>query len=1173
MPTSTDVLSLTGLVDTAVFHPDRFLNGAQRLDSDVTVTMDPAFDATGAVLSVTGLVPGDTVNLRLQLAGSPFAFTEDPTLPAGGYRLFLDGDPIGIIHFGYDTGTEESDFRVQFTTAASAATIEALIENLQFSTTAENSTRTLSVAMTAQGAADPLFSQNISVSMVPEIGGLADQVWIDLANTGGPLFRMADLPDQSYTGGKVTINGLIGYIDVPSMAPNGMFSIVETSQTRTSFDVYWFSSHFATITAPGYHDVGDVVIDFIMGGTSSTLAEQFLNELFFRPVGSLPFGFTRDLTITVEDAQGVAVAQGTTGLTYGHPVLSDLASEGVIRAGTGPQILDGDVTFDLPGGFVATGTRIEVTGLAAGDVIGLSDGGPLRVDGGGKLILTTGSGDVTIGMFGAGSSLHDAQTGELVTTPAVIRLNRDAPSWVLETIIENLTLESVGRFSTDHRQLSVAIYNSIGNRWDLDVLSVEVSGKAIDGLKHTHYNEHDGNFANVDNGPFVDTDISLAPGDYTGWTLEVSAANGNLGDIMGIGRHIIGLRYYELQTQPDQTKLVNYVNEWGQPTVVAGYQGLPNANGVGFGFRLRVAEDSTWSAAQLEHLMESVTLMAGGPAGTTSSVTYKLSNSQGVFYEDTVQVVRTDAVPALDGLASSVTINAALLALDGPALIDSDVTVPDTFSSGLLAITVSGQEEGDVLGVRTFDTPAVGQLGLSGGMLYRQGDGDLELLGWVNGGEGRPLQIDFFVGVTAAQVEAVVEALTFTSTSTLASRELAITLTQDGTPAVRGLVEVNLDTTPLIDGLSRIVKFDGDTIATTPKIIDSSVTLPADMSYTYAEISIIRPAGVQIQIGGGYTIRESELYLGGTYIGYWGESSVDTYISFGQSATREVVEAVMEALTFTSSVTDQARQIVITLSEYTGDVREPAARSVVVLQPAVPGKTLTGTENADVLTGDEGADMLSGLGGDDQLSGAAGRDTLLGGDGQDTLHGGAGADRMDGGAGNDTLQGQSGNDLVRGGIGNDWLIGGAGNDLLHGGGGKDTLNGGAGDDLLRGTAGQDILRGGDGDDTLEGGTGVDTLTGGAGADVFVFGLDDVGAGVDVITDYQQGDDMLMLSDDLMVHLASQGFAAMDALSWNQQTGTLSLNLEAVGLQGGVVAIARFVGDIPATVTADDFLIG
>ena len=1167
MPTSVNLLSLTGLVDTAVFHPDRFLNGAQRLDSDVTVTMDPAFDATGAVLSVTGLVPGDTVNLRLQLAGSPFTFTEDPALPAGAYRLFLDGDAIGIVHFGYDNGSEESDFRVQFTTAASAATIEALIENLQFITTTENSNRTLSVAMTAEGAAEPLFSQNISVSMVPEIGGLADHVWIDSAKGSGPLFRMADLPDQSYTGAKVTINGLIGYADVPSIASNSMFTIVGTSSLNNSFDVYWFSSHFATITAPDYHDVGDVVINFIMGGTSSTLAEAFLNELQFSLDG---FDFKRDLTITVEDAQGGVVAQSTAGVTFGAPALSDIASEGVIRAGTGPQILDGDVTVDLPEGFVAAGARIEVTGLAAGDVIGISDAGPLRVDGDGTLILSTGSGDVTIGTFGAGSSRHDAQTGELVTTPAVVRLNGDAPSWALETIIENLTLESVGRFSTDDRQLSVAIYNANGNRWDLDHLIVEVSGRAIDGLKNIHYNENHGN---IYHAPFVDTNISLAPGNYTGWTLEVSSNGGSFGDTMWIGQHIIGNRYFQLQSQPDQRILLNYVNEWGHPTVVAGYSGIPLENGIGSGFRLRVAEDSTWTAAQLEHLIESVTMVAGGPAGTTTSVVYKLSNSQGVFYEDTVQVVRTDTLPALEGLASSVTVNAALLALDGPALIDSDVTVPETFSSGLLSITVSGQEDGDVLGVRVFDVPAVGQLGLSGNMLYRQGDGDMELLGWVNGGEGRPLVIDFFVGVTAAQVEAVVEALTFTSTSTVANRELAITLTQDGTPAVRGLVEVNLDTTPLIDGLARIVRFDGDTIATTPKTIDSSVTLPADMSYVYAEISIIRPAGVQIGIGGDYTIRESELYLGDTYIGYWGESSVDTYISFGQSATREVVEAVMEALTFTSSVTDQATQIRITLSEYTGDVREPAARSVVVLQPAVPGQSLTGTEDADVLTGDEGADMLSGLGGDDLLYGAAGRDTLLGGDGHDALYGGSWRDRLDGGAGNDTLHGQGGNDLIRGGAGNDSLIGGAGNDNLRGGWGNDTLRGGAGNDLLHGRAGKDILTGGDGDDTLEGGIGADTLNGGDGADVFVFGLADVGTGIDVIVGYQQGEDKMMLSEALMANLGSQGFAAMDALSWNQQTGILSLNFEAVGLEGGVVAIARFARDVPATVTADDFIFG
>lgn len=1213
-------VTLADLTETAVFNTGSFDQGAQLLDSDVTVTLEPGFDSMGSLLSVAGLVQGDTVNLRLQGAGSPFTITQDPSVPDGSWRLHMDGDEIANVTFGYNDGTAQSPFMVEFLTPVSAATIETVIENIQFSTATENSARTLSLTLTGYGETTPMVSQDIAVSMVPEIGGIADEIWIDTANANGPLARMVDFPAGDYSGGKLTISGLIGDVDLPAIANGSMFFIsgpVNSPSGGDTYDVYWFSSLFATITMPGYHDVGDVVIDFVMSGTSSGLAESFMNELRFQDVGAI-WGFppTRELTFTVETVQDGITAQSTATLTYGKPELTgvDFYTSDRVQAGGAAMVLDDDVTVTLPAGITLDDARIEVTGLAAGDVVGLSDAGPFRVDGAGNLILTSQGGDVTIGTFEGGYAGYDADSGQFNSTPAVIRLNDDAPSSVLETIIENLTLASTGRFSTDNRTLNVSVYNAQGNRWTSAEVNVSVTGNPIDGLKNVHYNDSDGPATDMSVEPFVDTNVSLAPGNYTGWTLEVTTANGDLGDAVGIGRHIVGLRYFELQTQPDQSITLFYVDEFNHPTAVASYTGLPLQNSqFGHGFRLQVANDSTWTAERLEHLIESVTMAAGGPVGTTSSVTYKLSNAQGVFYEDTVQVVKSGPVAALDGLASSITVNTAVLALDGPVLIDSDVTVPETFSSGLLNITVAGQEPGDVLGVRTFETPAVGQFGLSGNMVYRQGADGLELIGYVNGGEGRPLVFDFFVGVTAEQVEAVLEALTFTSTSNVINRELAITLTQDGAAVVRGFVDVNLDRTPLIEGLSRVVKFDAATIATTPMNIDTDVTLPTSISYDRISINILRPAEVQIGVSGDFRIvqegPDAFLFRGDTNIGYWGNGSQSNYVSLVSGLTREEVEAVMEALTFTSTITDGPQSLTISLAQSVSGGSNLLARTEITLQPAAGNQTLTGTEFGDTLTGDEGHDLLSGLEGDDQLSGMAGRDTLLGGDGDDSLLGGGGFDRLSGEAGNDTLHGEDGDDRLLGGAGedvlfggrgndrlwgrngNDWLSGNKGNDMLDGGNGNDSLfgrqgadslfggagtdslRGGADDDQLFGGAGDDRLLGENGADTLSGGAGSDTLNGGDGADVFVFGLEDVGTGVDLIWNFQQGVDALQLSVDLIDQLESMGFGATDAIHWNGASRTLSLDFEAVGLSGGQVAIARFSGVIPEDVTASDFIFG
>lgn len=71
---------------------------------------------------------------------------------------------------------------------------------------------------------------------------------------------------------------------------------------------------------------------------------------------------------------------------------------------------------------------------------------------------------------------------------------------------------------------------------------------------------------------------------------------------------------------------------------------------------------------------------------------------------------------------------------------------------------------------------------------------------------------------------------------------------------------------------------------------------------------------------------------------------------------------------------------------------EAVLSGATVLVTALPGKTLSGTKNADTLTGSEGNDTLSGLAGADTLKGLGGDDRLIGGAGNDALTGGTGKD-------------------------------------------------------------------------------------------------------------------------------------------------------------------------------------
>ncbi len=159
----------------------------------------------------------------------------------------------------------------------------------------------------------------------------------------------------------------------------------------------------------------------------------------------------------------------------------------------------------------------------------------------------------------------------------------------------------------------------------------------------------------------------------------------------------------------------------------------------------------------------------------------------------------------------------------------------------------------------------------------------------------------------------------------------------------------------------------------------------------------------------------------------------------------------------------------------------------------------------------QGLVAMDGLSGDDEITGTDENDSLNGGAGNDTIAGGLGDDFIAGGIGDDVLRGDlnSRNPQDNQMGGNDTIMGGAGNDRIGGKAGNDELLGGDGDDMIWGDDGDDILRGGLGDDMLTG----DNSSGGMGADTFILAM---GEGMDTITDFEVGVDMIGLADGLMV---------------------------------------------------------
>jgi Ca2+-binding RTX toxin-like protein len=186
---------------------------------------------------------------------------------------------------------------------------------------------------------------------------------------------------------------------------------------------------------------------------------------------------------------------------------------------------------------------------------------------------------------------------------------------------------------------------------------------------------------------------------------------------------------------------------------------------------------------------------------------------------------------------------------------------------------------------------------------------------------------------------------------------------------------------------------------------------------------------------------------------------------------------------------------------------------------------LPGGEAADIIHGGAGDDLIYDGGETDDdadaLFGGGGNDALIAYLGNDLLDGGAGADEMVGGAGNDTYVvdnagdkvielADDGVDTVRSFIDytlpdnvehldlvGDAAISGTGNALAN---------------VITGNKAANRIDGAAGDDVLSGGRGKDKVIGGAGADQFVFNVEAKKKDADKISDFNAGEDLIVLDN-------------------------------------------------------------
>ena len=108
-----------------------------------------------------------------------------------------------------------------------------------------------------------------------------------------------------------------------------------------------------------------------------------------------------------------------------------------------------------------------------------------------------------------------------------------------------------------------------------------------------------------------------------------------------------------------------------------------------------------------------------------------------------------------------------------------------------------------------------------------------------------------------------------------------------------------------------------------------------------------------------------------------------------------------------------------------------------------------------------------------------------------------------------------------------------------------------GDDIISGGAGDDVIYAQEGDDIIIGGEGDDTLTGGSGDDIFVF--ENITDGVDTITDFTQGEDVLDISGLLQGYDALQD-SIDDFVFATESGGNTTISVDVDGAAGPATAV-------------------